>query len=119
MADNYWLLVAERRSDGFSQKAQREVNIFPGRHTGSMHVGGKRCPQRIGKVTAALPPEICAFGDSFAIVFSRPRVKLRRAKGEADPPCYQKRMRLITILIAAAESDAVAASGEVSALLWE
>jgi hypothetical protein len=31
--------------------------------------------KRVGKVAAALPPNICAFGDFFPIVF-----------GQADPP---------------------------------
>jgi hypothetical protein len=37
--------------------------------------GGTRRPQRVGKVAAALPPDICGFGDLFPIVF-----------GEADRP---------------------------------
>jgi hypothetical protein len=37
--------------------------------------GGTRRLQRVGKVAAALPPDICAFGDLFPIVF-----------GEADRP---------------------------------
>jgi hypothetical protein len=37
--------------------------------------GGTRRPQRVGKVAAALPPDICAFGDLFPIVFA-----------QADPP---------------------------------
>jgi len=36
--------------------------------------GGTRCPERVGEMDAALPPVICAFSESFIIVF-----------GEADP----------------------------------
>ena len=43
--------------------------------------------QRVAKIDAALPPDICAFSDKPDIVFSRLRPRLRRAKGEADPPC--------------------------------
>ena len=35
--------------------------------------GGTSCPQRVGKVTAALLPDIRTFGDSLAIVFRRSR----------------------------------------------
>jgi hypothetical protein len=37
--------------------------------------GGTCCPQRVGKMDAALPPVTCAFGECFTIVF-----------GEPDPP---------------------------------
>ena len=37
--------------------------------------GTRRPPQRVGKVAAALPHDICVFGDLFPIVF-----------GGGDPP---------------------------------
>ncbi len=38
---------------------------------GDHFLGGMRCPQRVGG--EALLSNICAFGDSFAIVFARSR----------------------------------------------
>jgi adenylosuccinate lyase len=35
--------------------------------------------------TAALPPDYCAFGDSFAIVLSHLRIKLRRLREKSIP----------------------------------
>jgi hypothetical protein len=47
-------------------------------------------PQRVAKSVTALPPDIFAPTDSFAIVFRHLRVKLRPAKGKADPPKVER-----------------------------
>jgi len=58
---------------------------------GDRYQGGTRCPQRVGETDAALLPVICAFGESFAIVF-----------GEADPPISSKTRNYPTLHISAA-----------------
>jgi len=48
----------------------------------SVTQGGTCCPQRVGKVTAALPPDIRTFSDSLTIVFRRSR----STQGGRDKP---------------------------------
>src|SRR5205823_14674487 len=80
----------------------------------------------VSKQHAALPPNICAFGLSFDIGRSRTGI-FRRSRSTIDEDgkrCPQRvgktgPARQLSSTAEAAESDAVAASGEASALVWE
>src|SRR5438552_1824999 len=80
----------------------------------------------LSKRHAALPPNLCAFGVLCAIDPSRTGI-FRRSRSTIDEDgtrCPQRvgkigPARQLTSTAEAAESDAVAASGEASALVWE
>jgi hypothetical protein len=69
-------------------------------------VGGTRCPQRVATRAAALPPDIAPSAILLpsaraGLAFSAASARLRRAKGEADPPSSQPRLERVLLNVSA------------------
>jgi hypothetical protein len=102
-------------------------NLFPQVLYFARRAGGTRCPlarrreakaaQRVGKIAAALPPDICAFGDYFAIVstLAEPR-EMKSCRGSCQLPLQTKHKSPFPILRYKSTDEAAVLDGALASV---